>query len=121
MIASTSKRHGKSNEKKVNKPHYYIPDQPSVKQIHYDAISFFSEIAPCGVIGSFVLDKLNRQNDIFLFKHHFINIVGVEFGVSAEVYELCRGGDGAERILLVGVKERHGCAVKRAVADGADA
>lgn len=72
MIASTSKRHGKSNEKKVNKPHYYIPDQPSVKQIHYDAISFFSEIAPCGVIGSFVLDKLNRQNDIFLFKHHFI-------------------------------------------------
>ena len=73
LIASTIKPHGNSNEKKINKPHYYIPNQSIIDQSHYDAISFFSEIAPCGVIGSFVLDKLNKpDNDIFWFKHHFI-------------------------------------------------
>lgn len=39
-----------------------------------DAISFFSEIGGCGVIGSFLCDKLNNNNDIFSFKHHYINI-----------------------------------------------
>ncbi len=41
-----------------------------------DAINFFSEAAPCGVIGSFLLDReaprdASRES-IFSFKHHYI-------------------------------------------------
>ena len=37
-----------------------------------DALNFYSEIAPCGVIGSFLLDKQPEQEDRFSFKHHYI-------------------------------------------------
>lgn len=37
-----------------------------------DPISLFSEIAPCGVIGSFLLDKLSAGESCFTFKHHYI-------------------------------------------------
>lgn len=36
------------------------------------ALAFFSEAAPMGVIGSFLLDRLNSSYDIFRFKHHYI-------------------------------------------------
>ncbi|MBP5157659.1 MAG: WYL domain-containing protein [Treponema sp.] len=42
-----------------------------------DMLSFFSETAPCGVIGSFMLDKLSvaeqTESDLFEFKHHYIS------------------------------------------------
>jgi hypothetical protein len=37
-----------------------------------DALTFFSEVLPFGVVGSYLLDKLNVKNETFLFKHHFI-------------------------------------------------
>jgi DNA-binding transcriptional ArsR family regulator len=37
-----------------------------------DAIAFFSEENPVGVIGSFLLDKFQNTNDHFGFKHHYI-------------------------------------------------
>lgn len=37
-----------------------------------DAIDFFSEVAPCGVIGSFLQDKFPHHNSLFSFKHHYI-------------------------------------------------
>ena len=37
-----------------------------------DALNFFSEIAPCGVIGSFLLDKTDTHDEHFTFKHHYI-------------------------------------------------
>lgn len=37
-----------------------------------DLLNFFSEVAPCGVVGSFLLDKTNCQQDCFAFKHHYI-------------------------------------------------
>lgn len=40
-----------------------------------DALDFYSEIAPCGVIGSYLLDKEKEHNDVFSFKHHYINHV----------------------------------------------
>lgn len=36
------------------------------------ALQFFSEIAPLGVVGSTLLDKLPRLGSIFRFKHHYI-------------------------------------------------
>ena len=37
-----------------------------------DALNFYSEIAPCGVVGSFLLDKQKEKTDSFSFKHHYI-------------------------------------------------
>ena len=37
-----------------------------------DILDFFSETAPCGVIGSFLLDKTDCRCDRFAFKHHYI-------------------------------------------------
>ncbi len=36
-----------------------------------DAVSFFSEVSPTGVIGSFILDNVPGE-DIFTYKHHYI-------------------------------------------------
>lgn len=37
-----------------------------------DVLDFFSEAAPCGVIGSFLLDKTEKREGVFGFKHHYI-------------------------------------------------
>lgn len=36
-----------------------------------DAIDFYSEALPLGVVGSYLLDKLDRQDSLFRFKHHY--------------------------------------------------
>ena len=35
-------------------------------------LDFYSEIAPCGVIGAFLLDKTEHEEHPFDFKHHYI-------------------------------------------------
>ena len=37
-----------------------------------EAVAFYSEIDPVGVIGSFLLDKMKEHPDTFSFKHHYI-------------------------------------------------
>ena len=37
-----------------------------------DIVDFFSEVAPCGVIGSFLQDKQQEHPELFSFKHHYI-------------------------------------------------
>lgn len=37
-----------------------------------DTLSFFSEADPLGVIGSYLLDRLEEQSDRFRFKHHYL-------------------------------------------------
>lgn len=37
-----------------------------------DALAFYSEEDPMGVVGSFLLDKLEEGPDLFRFKHHYI-------------------------------------------------
>ena len=44
----------------------------SVEFNNTDVLDFFSEISPCGVIGSYLLDRKNSGNDLFIFKHHHI-------------------------------------------------
>lgn len=36
------------------------------------AIEFFAEAGLCGVIGSYMLDKTENENEYFSFKHHYI-------------------------------------------------
>ena len=37
-----------------------------------DILDFFSEVTPCGVIGSYLLDKTDAGENHFAFKHHYI-------------------------------------------------
>ncbi len=37
-----------------------------------DVLDLFSEILPCGVIGSFLLDRTEERDSPFRFKHHYI-------------------------------------------------
>lgn len=41
-------------------------------ELDRDMLDFFSETSPCGVIGSFLLDKLDEREDYLSFKHHYI-------------------------------------------------
>lgn len=50
----------------------YFPGRITRIDALTDALDFFSEIAPCGVIGSFLLDKTEAHDDRFAFKHHYI-------------------------------------------------
>lgn len=54
-----------------------------------DVLDFFSEVAPCGVIGSFLLDRLPRHSGVFWFKHHYIT-QAMDSGVMASVFDAIR-------------------------------
>ena len=56
---------------KRGKAVYYrrAADRPSAPA---NVLDFFSEAAPCGVVGSFLLDKEAAHESPFVFKHHYI-------------------------------------------------
>ena len=59
-----------------------------------EAIDFFSEAAPLGVIGDFCRDKLEDKPSLFRFKHHYIlNALERFYGDMAAMAEMY-GGDG---------------------------
>ena len=58
-------------EKEGRKMMYRRADDVELPDIT-DMLNFYSEVAPCGVIGSFLLDKQEEKNDSFSFKHHYI-------------------------------------------------
>ena len=54
-----------------------------------DIIDFFSEVAPCGVIGSFLQDKQQEQPELFSFKHHYITSA-MDSEVTAALFDAIR-------------------------------
>ena len=50
----------------------YYRRAESAESCGTDILDFFSEVAPCGVIGSYLLDKEAAHDGIFAFKHHYI-------------------------------------------------
>ena len=50
-----------------------------------DVLYYFSEVAPCGVIGSFILDKAESDTNAFTFKHHYIT-GAIDSGVLAALF-----------------------------------
>lgn len=54
-----------------------------------DALNFYSEVAPCGVIGSFLLDKQEKSCDNFTFKHHYITSA-MDSDVMANLFKAMR-------------------------------
>ena len=51
-----------------------------------EALDFFSEVAPCGVIGSFILDKEGKRDGAFAFKHHYITSA-MDSGILYDLFE----------------------------------
>jgi len=54
-----------------------------------DALGFFSEAAPCGVIGSYILDKCTEPSRLFAFKHHYMT-GAMDSGVLASLFDAMR-------------------------------
>ncbi len=54
-----------------------------------DAVDFFSEVAPIGVVGSFLLDKLPQHGSLFSFKHHYIT-QAMDSGILAQLFQAMR-------------------------------
>lgn len=50
----------------------YYPVEITDVRPYADILDFFSEASPCGVIGSFLLDKAGAHDEHFAFKHHYI-------------------------------------------------
>ncbi len=61
-----------SMEKRGRKTFYVLSEDHVDLQSWETAISFFSESAPLGVIGSFVQDHMPERFQKFRFKHHYI-------------------------------------------------
>lgn len=54
-----------------------------------DAVDFFSEVAPIGVVGSFLQDKMPKHESIFHFKHHYIT-QAMDSGILAQLFHAMR-------------------------------
>lgn len=58
---------------KKGKKIYYQLSEDHI--IPHDILDFFSEVSPCGVIGSYILDKQEKEDSLFGFKHHYLTHV----------------------------------------------
>ena len=75
-------------EKQGRKTYYHRTADTDVSHLD-DVLHFYSEIAPCGVIGSFILDKEHQDSDAFAFKHHYIT-GAIDSGVLAALFVAMR-------------------------------
>ena len=58
-------------EKIGRKAFYHRADDVSLPELSR-VLDFYSEISPCGAVGSFLLDKIGKRESSFAFKHHYI-------------------------------------------------
>ena len=58
-------------EKEGRKVYYSRTKNTEISNLN-EVLHYFSEVSPCGVIGSYLLDKEKSDTDAFTFKHHYI-------------------------------------------------
>ena len=75
-------------EKEGRKVYYRRTESTDITALN-DVLHYFSEVAPCGVIGSFILDKTGSHADAFTFKHHYIT-GAIDSGVLAALFAAMR-------------------------------
>lgn len=75
-------------EKEGRKVYYRRAENTDISSLA-DVLHFFSEVAPCGVVGSFLLDKINADTSSFTFKHHYITNA-IDSGVTASLFAAMR-------------------------------
>ena len=77
------------SSRKVGKRLVYRRTEDNVSMPDTHTLNFYSEIAPCGVVGSFLLDKTEHEEHPFDFKHHYITSA-LDSGVLAMLFEAMR-------------------------------
>ena len=75
-------------EKEGRTVHYSRAQSEAWSQLA-DAVDLFSEIAPCGVVGSFLQDRLRGHDSAFTFKHHYIT-QAMDSEILAALFEAMR-------------------------------
>lgn len=75
--------------------YYSLKETPSIDNFG-NALSFFSEVAPCGVLGSYILDRISLANETFSFKHHYI-----AHAMESEILCTLLDGIRAERYMTI--------------------
>lgn len=88
-------------EKEGRKMYYHRTFSPDVSNLTA-AIHFFSEIAPCGVIGSYILDKEKPNESPLIFKHHYITSA-IDSGVLASLFKAMQ----EKRLVSISNMSRH--------------
>ncbi|MDR1702872.1 MAG: WYL domain-containing protein [Sporomusaceae bacterium] len=61
-----------ASEKQGKQVLYRLPQAKVNLEVWQDAVSFFAEENPLGIVGSFLLDKYQSCPDFFAFKHHYL-------------------------------------------------
>ena len=77
-----------ATEKQGKRVIYHRTESIDISDLN-DVLHFFSEVAPCGVIGSYILDKTEDDSDTFTFKHHYMT-GAIDSGVVAELFRAMR-------------------------------
>ncbi len=95
---------------KEGKKSTFAISEKTKHEIDKAALDFYSEIAPCGVIGSFLLDKQTQERDYFAFKHHYITSA-IDSGILCDLFEIRMQNSYAE-IITVGGKSKKEKAVR---------
>lgn len=67
----------------------YFRRAGTAQPVSPDILDFFSETAPCGVIGSFLLDKQAPHDGHFAFKHHYITSA-MDSGILCALFDAMR-------------------------------
>ena len=75
-------------EKEGRRVYYRSTDRTDLSNLD-EVLHYFSEVAPCGVVGSFILDKEEADSDAFAFKHHYIT-GAIDSGVLASLFTAMR-------------------------------
>ena len=78
--------------------------------ISKEFLDFYSEVAPCGVVGSYFLDKETSDIDHFIFKHHYITS-SIDSEIMCDLFEILIQSCFAE-IVTIGGKEKISKAIK---------
>ena len=95
-------REGLLVSEKQGRRMFYRRAEDTFQLKDFSCLDFYSEIAPCGVIGSFLLDKYPTHKDVFSFKHHYITSA-LDSGVLTALFCAMR----EERIVSVSNLARH--------------
>ena len=75
-------------ERDGRKMYYRRAESPDLLALD-EVLHYFSEAAPCGVIGSYILDKQEKSSDVFTFKHHYMT-GAIDSGVLAALFRAMR-------------------------------
>lgn len=88
-------------EKDGRKVYYRRAAGTDISELN-DVLHYFSEVAPCGVVGSLILDKEKSDTDAFTFKHHYIT-GAIDSGVLAALFTAMR----EKRAVVISNMSRH--------------